>query len=80
MEAVVVGHLGGEARNAGRLGALLVELPQDKTRFKIGSGLSDAVRNNPPPIGSVITFKYYGFYKSGIPRFPSYLHEKFNYE
>jgi DNA ligase-1 len=80
MEAVVVGHLGGEARNAGRLGALLVELPRDKTRFKIGSGLSDALRDNPPPIGTVITFKYYGFYKSGIPRFPSYLHENFNYE
>ncbi len=78
MEAVVVGHLGGEGRNAGRLGSLLVELPHDKTRFKIGTGFSDAVRVNPPPVGTVITFKYYGFYKSGIPKFPSYLHEKFN--
>jgi DNA ligase-1 len=80
MEAVVVGHLGGEGRNAGRMGALLAELPHDKTRFKIGSGFSDKVRENPPPVGTVITFKYYGFYKSGIPRFPSYLHEDFNYE
>lgn len=78
MEAVVVGHLGGEGRNAGRLGSLLVELPHDKTRFKIGAGFSDAERNNPPPVGTVITFKYYGFYKSGIPRFPSYLHKNFN--
>jgi DNA ligase-1 len=78
MEAVVVGHLGGEGRNAGRLGSLLVELPHDKTRFKIGTGFSDAVRVNPPPVGTVITFKYYGFYKSGIPKFPSYLHENFN--
>lgn len=80
MEAVVVAHLGGEGRNAGRMGSLLVELPLDKIRFKIGSGFSDAVRNNPPPVGTVITFKYYGFYKSGIPKFPSYLHENFNYE
>lgn len=78
MEAVIVGHLGGEGRNSGRLGSLLVELPHDKTRFKIGTGFSDAVRVNPPPVGTVITFKYYGFYKSGIPKFPSYLHEKFN--
>lgn len=80
MEAVVVAHLGGEGRNAGRMGSLLVELPRNKLRFKIGSGFSDAVRKNPPPVGKVITFKYYGFYNSGIPKFPSYLHEKFNYE
>ncbi len=80
MEAVVIAHLGGEGRNGGRMGSLLVELPLDKLRFKIGSGFSDAVRKNPPPVGTVITFKYYGFYKSGIPKFPSYLHENFNYE
>ena len=80
MEAVVVSHLGGEGRNAGRLGALLVELPETKTRFKIGTGFTDELRDNPPPIGTVITFKYYGFYKSGLPRFPSYLHRDFQYE
>ena len=80
MEALVVSHLGGEGRNSGRLGSLLVETRHDKTRFKLGSGLSDAVRENPPPVGTVITFKYYGFYKLGIPKFPSYLHKDFNYE
>ena len=80
MEGVVVSHLGGEGRNAGRLGALLVELPATKIRFKIGTGFSDEERDNPPAIGTVITFKYYGFYKSGLPRFPAYLHENFNYE
>lgn len=71
-EAVVVEQLPGAGRNSGRLGSLLVELA-DGTRFKIGSGFSDAERDNPPPIGSVITFKYYGFYPSGIPKFPVYL-------
>jgi DNA ligase-1 len=80
MEATVVSHLGGEGRNAGRMGSLLVELPNEKTRFKIGTGFSDEVRENPPPVGSIITFKYYGFYKSGIPKYPTYLHEKFNYQ
>ncbi|PLY06904.1 MAG: DNA ligase [Desulfuromonas sp.] len=71
-EAVVVAHLPGSGRNEGRLGSLLVELA-DGTRFKLGSGLSDAERDNPPPIGSIITYKYYGYYQSGIPKFPSYL-------
>ncbi len=71
-EATVVAHLPGKGRNAGRLGSLLVML-KDGTQFKLGSGFSDEERNNPPPIGAVITFKYYGKYPSGIPKFSSYL-------
>jgi len=71
-EAVVIAHIEGTGRNRGRLGSLLVELP-DKTRFKIGTGFSDEQRINPPPIGAIITFKYYGFFSSGRPRFPSFL-------
>jgi DNA ligase-1 len=71
-EAVVVGHLPGRGRNHGMLGALLVELP-DGTRFKIGTGFSAEQRKNPPPVGEVITFKYFGHFLSGIPRFPSFL-------
>jgi DNA ligase-1 len=73
MEAVVVAHLAGQGRNQGRMGALLVELPGSRTRFKVGTGFSDAVRENPPPVGALITFKYYGFYQSGTPKFPSFL-------
>ncbi len=72
-EAVVIAHIGGKGRNAGRMGALLVELPESGIRFKIGTGFSDNQRENPPAIGSLITFKYYGFYESGIPKFPSFL-------
>ena len=71
-EASVIAHLPGKGRNTGRLGALLVE-EEGGTRFRIGSGFSDAEREDPPPIGSLITFKYYGRYVSGIPKFPSYL-------
>jgi DNA ligase-1 len=72
-EAVVIAHLPGKGRNAGRMGSLLVALPESNLQFKIGTGFSDAVREDPPPVGSLITFKYYGFYASGIPRFPSFL-------
>lgn len=71
-EATVVAHLPGKGRNAGRLGALLVAL-EDGTRFKIGTGFSDAERQAPPPLGALVTFKFYGKYQSGIPKFPSFL-------
>ncbi len=71
-EAVVVGHIPGKGRNAGKLGSLLVELP-DGRQFRIGTGLSDAQRADPPPKGTVVTFKYHGLYQSGIPKFPSFL-------
>lgn len=73
MEAVIIAHVAGKGRNQGRMGSLLVELAESKIRFKIGSGYTDEVRKNPPPVGTVITFKYYGFYQSGIPKFPSFL-------
>ena len=71
-EAKVLAHLPGKGRNQGRLGALLVAL-DDGTQFKIGSGFRDAEREAPPSIGEVVTFKHYGKYQSGIPRFPSFL-------
>ncbi len=71
-EATVVAHLPGKGRNKGRLGSLLVQL-DDGTQFRIGTGFSDAERENPPVVGEVITFKHYGRYQSGIPKFPSFL-------
>lgn len=71
-EATVIKHLPGSGKHAGRLGALLVELPNG-IQFAIGTGFSDQERDNPPPVGSIITFKYYGYHKSGIPRFASFL-------
>jgi DNA ligase-1 len=71
-EATVLQHLPGKGKYSGKLGALLVTL-SDGTRFKIGGGFSDAERETPPPVGALITFKFYGYYQSGIPKFPSYL-------
>ena len=71
-EAVVVGHLPGKGKYQGMMGALRVETPGGK-RFTIGTGFSDAVRNNPPPLGTTITYTYRGLTNSGLPRFASYL-------
>lgn len=70
-EAIVIKHLAGKGKHAGRLGALLVKMPSGK-QFKIGTGFSDAERESPPPIGTTISYKHYGFSKNGIPRFASY--------
>ena len=71
-EARVVDHLPGAGRHKGRLGALLVELA-DGTRFAVGTGLSDAQRGAPPPIGTLITFRYQELSQGGVPRFPSFI-------
>ncbi len=54
------------------LGSLLVQ-EIDGDRFRIGSGFSDAERADPPAIGSIVTFKYHGRTKNGLPRFASFL-------
>ncbi len=71
-EAQVVAHLPGQGRHAGRLGALLVRTPQG-LRFKLGTGLSDAERENPPAIGSWVTYRFRGLHDSGLPRFASFV-------
>lgn len=71
-EAVVVGHVGGRGRHAGRLGALRVR-GDDGVRFDIGTGFSDALRERPPAIGSVVTYTHRGHMAGGVPRFASFL-------
>jgi DNA ligase-1 len=74
-EARVIAHIPGKGKYQNMLGALLVEL-ESGLQFKIGSGLSDIQRQNPPSIGTVITFKYFGLTAKGIPRFASFLRIK----
>lgn len=72
-EARVIAHLPGKGEYAGMLGALEVETSRG-LRFKLGAGLSDAERRNPPPLGCWVTYRYNGLNeKTGIPRFARYL-------
>jgi DNA ligase-1 len=71
-EARVLKHLEGSGRHKGRLGALLVELPNGTT-VSVGTGFSDAEREAPPAVGSLITFRYQELSEAGVPRFPSYV-------
>lgn len=71
-EARVIGHEPGRGRHQGRMGALLVETT-DGHRFRIGTGFTDRQREQPPPVGSWITYRYRGLHESGLPRFASFL-------
>jgi len=71
-EGRVLKHLEGSGRHKGRLGSLLVEMA-DGTTFSVGTGFSDAERESPPPVGSLITYRYQELSEAGVPRFPSYV-------
>ena len=74
-EARVVAHLPGKGRHAGRLGALLVEMPSGQ-RFRLGAGFSDADRESPPPVGSWVTYRFRGTHDGGLPRFASFVRKR----
>ena len=71
-EARVIAHLPGKGRHAGRMGALLVEMPSGQ-RFRLGAGFSDADRESPPPVGSWVTYRFRGTHNGGLPRFASFV-------
>ena len=79
-EAIVTGYEPGNGKYEGMMGAVWVEafLRNEegqliKHTFKIGSGFSDTDRQDPPAIGSEITFQYSGLTSTGKPRFARYL-------
>ena len=71
-EAVVIGYAAGKGKYQGLLGALQMQAPGGQ-RFKIGTGLSDAQRKNPPAIGSTVTYTFNDTTPSGKPRFARFL-------
>jgi DNA ligase 1 len=70
-EAVVIGVEPGQGRLIGLAGALRVRDAQGR-EFRIGSGLTDALRRQPPPLGSRVAFRYRGRTVHGLPRHASY--------
>lgn len=70
-EARVVGHEPGRGRLRGLTGALRMEMP-DGRRFRLGTGFGEPERRNPPPIGTLVTYRYQELTPRGLPRFPRY--------
>ena len=71
MEGEVIGI--NISERTGVLKSLVVKL-ENGIIFNLGGGFSKKERENPLKIGEIVTFKYYGFTKRGIPKFASFLH------
>ena len=71
-EARVVGYTAGLGKYRGQVGALLVADGVGR-RFRLGSGLSDAQRQSPPAIGTLVTYRFNGLTSGGLPRFARFL-------
>ena len=71
-EATVIAHTPGKGKYTGKLGALVVQTPEG-IRFKLGTGLTDPQRENPPKIGSLVTYTYKDLTKNGKPKFARFL-------
>lgn len=71
-EATVLAHLPGKGRFAGKLGALRVRTTEGR-EFSIGTGFTEAQRESPPAVGTVVTYRFRGLTAKGLPRFPSFL-------
>ena len=66
-EALVTAHEEGKGKYVGQVGSLVC-VTRSGARFKVGSGLTDAMRGykvSPQP-GTVITFKFFELTKDGI--------------
>ncbi|MCC5854289.1 MAG: DNA ligase [Idiomarina sp.] len=68
----VIGYTQGRGRNESRVGALVVQLSNGDS-FRVGSGLTDELRDNPPSIGTMVCVQFSGLTQRGIPRFPRYI-------
>ncbi|EJQ1753579.1 DNA ligase [Campylobacter coli] len=71
-ECKVIGYTEGKGKFQGKIGALLCQMPNDRV-IRIGSGLKDKDRENPPKIGSIVTYNFNGLTKNSLPRFPVFL-------
>ncbi|KAF9158712.1 hypothetical protein DFQ26_007311 [Actinomortierella ambigua] len=74
-EAIVVSHNRGTGKHSHRMGCLNVKTPDGRT-FSVGTGFTDAQREKPPKIGSVITYKFQELSTRLTPRFPSFVGER----
>ena len=71
-EARVVAHAPGKGKYTGMLGALVVRMP-DGRQFRLGTGFTDAQRSDPPPVGSLVTYRHNGLTSKGLPRFARFM-------
>lgn len=71
-EGTVLGYVPGTGKYQGKMGALQVLTPEGQ-QFALGTGFTDAMRADPPPIGARVTYRYRDRTVTGLPKFASFL-------
>jgi DNA ligase-1 len=71
-EATVMGYRPGKGKYLGQTGALQLRTANG-IDFALGTGLSDALRRNPPSLGSTVSYRFRDVTPNGKPRFASFL-------
>lgn len=74
-EALVIEHIPGKGKYMNLLGALHCKMANGVT-FKIGTGYSDSTRVNPPPVGSIVSYRFQELSSEGKPVFPAFVGER----
>ncbi|MFX1452318.1 MAG: DNA ligase [Promethearchaeota archaeon] len=69
-EAKIIGYNPGKGKYKGMVGSLKCQMPNG-LEFNL-SGFPDEMRENPPPIGTIVTYHYQEWTKDGKPRFPAF--------
>lgn len=74
-ECEVTGYTEGRGKYIGQVGALICVNAQNQS-LKLGSGLTDKLRANPPKIGSQVTYQYSGYTQKGWPKHAVYYRQR----
>lgn len=70
-ECKITQYILGKGKFENKVGSFVCQ--DEDNLIKIGSGMDDSFRENPPPIGTIITYKFFGLTQKGKPRFPTFL-------
>ncbi len=75
-EGIVVGYEKGKGKYSDLVGTIVLKHKNGQL-IHLGTGLTDEDRENPPPLGTMITYKYFEE-NNGIPRFPVYVGPRYD--
>ena len=70
-EATVTGYTKGKGKNKGLVGAITLKMPSGQ-EFDLNLA-KDEDRAAPPPIGSIVTYKFSGLTDDGLPKCTGYI-------